>query len=133
MIAVDCAFSGLSAMGDDVQNLVNGSFVWQQIPAESLEQVEGAAYGRYVDGLTEAGWRGDPRQVRLGYACSSALKWGLVLACRIMSMFCDENYTGEGSRFGTLQQQVAMAGCLLAQTLGHAIEARELAAEIGLS
>ena len=90
-------------------------------------------YGRYLEGLADAGWRGDPRQVRLTYACSSALKWGLVLAVRGKSWFLDEDYPSEGIPFGTLEQQVAMLRRLLAQTLGHATEARELAAQIGLS
>jgi hypothetical protein len=35
------------------------------------------AFTGYLEGLREAGWRGDPAQVRLAYCAASALRYGL--------------------------------------------------------
>ena len=42
--------------------------------ARKLDQM---VFDGYVEGLAEAGWHGDPRLVRLGYAASSALCFGI--------------------------------------------------------
>lgn len=77
-VAVDWAFVGVAALGEEVGQLVAGS-VWSgAVAADRARELDRAAFDGYLRGLAEAGWRGDERLVRFGHAASAALRWGLV-------------------------------------------------------
>ena len=85
LVAIDWVFAGLSVMGADVQNLVVSAVAFSQIDAAEIGMLGEVAYDGYLRGIVEAGWRGDERPIRLGYAASSALIWGIVLCGTLMS------------------------------------------------
>jgi hypothetical protein len=43
---------------------------------EDLDELEDVVLAGYVEGLADAGWRGDERLVRLGYTAGIAMRWG---------------------------------------------------------
>lgn len=71
---IDWAFVGDGAIGEDVGNLVPDAAFDHFVGAESLPELEAAVLDAYVDGLTTAGWSGDPRLAELGM-CASAVKY----------------------------------------------------------
>lgn len=73
-VALDWAFSGIGAPGEDIAQLVVVSVLFGRVDLGRLRDLEETVYGAYVRGLRDAGWRDDERQVRLGYAAHAALR-----------------------------------------------------------
>jgi hypothetical protein len=71
--AIDWSFVGLAPAGQEVAILVGGSHIWLDAEPDELASLSKRAFAAYVDGLREAGWRGDERVVRFAYAASLAL------------------------------------------------------------
>ena len=66
VVLLDWAFVGDGAIGEDIGNLVPDAAFDHFISAEALPDLEAAVVAAYTEGLTLAGWRGDPRLVELG-------------------------------------------------------------------
>ena len=77
IVAVDWAYVGIGAVGEDLVSLVHASMVFSEWPISEADRLEVACIESYTEGLNEAGWHGDPHQVRLGYAAGSALIFGI--------------------------------------------------------
>src|SRR6185503_12213108 len=78
-VAIDWSFVGTAPAGQEVAILVGGSHIWLDADPSELGSLSKRAFTAYVDGLHEAGWRGDERVVRFAYAASSALYLAPVL------------------------------------------------------
>jgi hypothetical protein len=76
--AVDWSFVGTAPIGQEVAILVGGSHIWLDAEPDELASLSPRAFGAYVEGLREAGWRGDERVVRFAYAASTALYLALL-------------------------------------------------------
>lgn len=72
-VALDWSFVGTAPAGQEVAILVGGSHIWLDAEPDDLATMSERAFAAYVEGLREAGWRGDERTVRFAYAASSAL------------------------------------------------------------
>jgi hypothetical protein len=77
-VAVDWSFVGTAPVGQEVAILVGGSHIWLDAEPDELASVSPRAFGAYVEGLREAGWRGDERVVRFAYAASTPLYLALL-------------------------------------------------------
>jgi hypothetical protein len=73
MVAIDWSFVGTAPPGQEVAILVGGSHLWLDAEPDDLATMSERAFAAYVEGLREAGWRGDDRVVRFAYAASAAL------------------------------------------------------------
>jgi hypothetical protein len=70
VVAVDWSYLGIAAVGEEIAPLVNGSVAFGAVsPAEELE-LERIVLEGYLEGLHDAGWRGNPDLVRFGYAAT---------------------------------------------------------------
>jgi hypothetical protein len=78
-VAIDWSFVGTAPAGQEAAILVGGSHIWLDADPDELAVLSKRAFAAYVDGLREAGWRGDERVVRFAYAASSALYLAPVL------------------------------------------------------
>jgi hypothetical protein len=79
-VAIDWAFTGVAAVGEEVVNLVVASVLWFQADAAALPDLADRCLEGYVAGLADAGWRGDPRLARAGFVVAAALRYGPLLA-----------------------------------------------------
>jgi hypothetical protein len=70
-LAVDWAFAGRGAIGQELVSLVQASVMFYEIGPDKAQALEDIVFDGYLEGLRDAGWRGDARQVRLGYAAAS--------------------------------------------------------------
>jgi hypothetical protein len=77
VIALDWAFAGIAPLGAELAPLVAASVIYGDAEPEALRDLDALAFDAYLDGLREAGWRGDVRVVRLGFAATVALRYGL--------------------------------------------------------
>jgi hypothetical protein len=79
-VAIDWAFTGIAAVGEELVNLVVASALWFQTPAETLPELADQCLDGYLAGLADAGWRGDPQWARAGFIVAAALRYGPLVA-----------------------------------------------------
>jgi hypothetical protein len=86
--------------------LVLASVAFNEVDFAQAQALEEIVYEGYLEGLPDAGWQGDPRQVRLGYAAAS-----LRLRCgeleRVMGLILDESQHPWAERgFGRSMEEI---------------------------
>jgi hypothetical protein len=79
-VAIDWAFTGVAALGEELVNLVLASVLWFQAEPAALPELADRCLEGYLAGLADAGWRGDPRLARAGFVVAGALRYGPLLA-----------------------------------------------------
>lgn len=70
LVLLDWAFTGDGALGEDLGNYLPDAVLDLFWPAERLPELAEVCVQSFLDGLREAGWRGDPDLVRLAVAAS---------------------------------------------------------------
>jgi hypothetical protein len=74
-IAIDWAFVGHGAVGKELEPLVCRSLQVNEIDLTQAQELVEIVCEGYLDRLRDAGWRGDPRQVRLGFTSAVTLRF----------------------------------------------------------
>jgi len=74
IVAIDWESTGSGAVGADIATLVSGSLRKGDFPAQHTSQLDSVVFDGYLAGLRQAGWTGDARIARSGYATSLALR-----------------------------------------------------------
>ncbi len=64
----------LRAAGEEVGQTLSVASAFFDVEPADLPALDEALFAGYLAGLTDAGWRGDPRRVRLAYAAHAALR-----------------------------------------------------------
>ncbi|HEY3979770.1 MAG TPA: phosphotransferase [Streptosporangiaceae bacterium] len=127
---IDWAFAGLGAIGEDAGNIVPDAVFDHFVPAADMPALDQAVYEGYLAGLRAAGWRDDPRLVRLGM-WSSAVKYDW-LAARTLAQVSQERqyrYGGEGEVDAHFKFRERSRALLF--NAGWARQALDLADELG--
>jgi hypothetical protein len=70
--------------------LVLASVAFDEVDFARAQALEDVVFDGYLEGLRDAGWRGDPRQVRLGYTAAS-LRFRFAELDRTMDAILDES------------------------------------------
>ena len=79
-VAIDWAFTGVGALGEEVAPLVASSVLWfQGAEPDDLPALADRCLAGYTAGLAEAGWRGNPQLAQLGFTIATALRYGPLL------------------------------------------------------
>ena len=74
-LAIDWGYMGIAPVGAELVALVAASMGFWEIPAERVREMERLCFEGYLQGLREAGWKGDPRLVCTGYVVSLMLRY----------------------------------------------------------
>jgi hypothetical protein len=127
-VAIDWAFSGRGALGEELVPLTVGGLVFFEVGLDQAQALEEIAFEGYLQGLREAGWRGDPRQVRLGYAAAASLRYRFNDIGRWLAVILDENLHSvfldiSGRPVEEVMDHMAQVACFTDRLAG---EAREL-------
>ena len=75
LVAVDWAYAGHGAVGEELVPLVLGSLYFFEAESIAPRDLDAACFTGYMAGLREAGWAGDERVVRLGFTAAAALRY----------------------------------------------------------
>ena len=88
-MAVDWAYAGHGAVGEDLEQLVVASLFFFETVGIAPRELDAACFAGYVAGLREAGWAGDERLVRLGFTAAAALRHTVGLLRLVLPVVSD--------------------------------------------
>jgi hypothetical protein len=74
IVAIDWEHAGAYAVGEEVGQTLSIASAFYDLEPGELPVLDQALFASYLDGLRDAGWRGDPQQVRFAYAAHAALR-----------------------------------------------------------
>ena len=77
LIAIDWSFAGLAPVGAELAALIGAAFGLGNFPSSQAKELDQACFEGYLEGLRQAGWQPDPRQIRLGYSVTVVLRYVL--------------------------------------------------------
>jgi hypothetical protein len=77
LVLIDWASIGHGALGEELVPLIVASTLFFEVELLDAQELEGHVFARYLEGLRDVGWRGDPGLVWLGYASAAALRYGV--------------------------------------------------------
>lgn len=126
VVALDWAFVGDGAIGEDLGNHVPDSAFDLFTPAAELAALDQATFRAFVNGLRESGWRGEERVARLG-VCASAVKYSWLLPLMLERAVAEEHASYGGSALADPRHQYRQRGDTLCFLAGWVDEARRLA------
>jgi hypothetical protein len=132
-IALDWAFCGIFPIGNDLADLIGLAAWFCDIDITDIRAVEAAAFAAYENGLRSAGWDGDRRLTRLGYAAAVALRLGACMPGWAAWMLGPERVHRSERLYQRPADAILATWIALADIcLDRADEARELTTELGL-
>jgi hypothetical protein len=101
LVAIDWAYAGHGAVGEDLEQLVMGSLFFGEVEGSTPEEHDAVCFAGYMAGMREAGWAGDKRLVRLGYTAAMSLRHTVGLLRYMAPDFADPaNYPAWEGFFG---------------------------------
>jgi hypothetical protein len=77
VIAIDWGYAGIAPVGTELAALIGVAFGLARFPSSQARELDQACFEGYLEGLRQAGWQPDPRQVRLGYTLTMLLRYVL--------------------------------------------------------
>lgn len=94
-VALDWAFVGLAALGEEIGHLVAWSLLLDAVAVTEAEQLRAVVLEGYQQGLREAGWPGSAveltRAVACGASIAAALRWAFSAANSALRPAFDES------------------------------------------
>jgi hypothetical protein len=73
-VGIDWEHAGYYAVGEEVGQTLSVASAFFDVDPADLPALDEALFAGYLAGLRDAGWRGDPQQVRFAYAAHAALR-----------------------------------------------------------
>jgi hypothetical protein len=89
-VVIDWAFVGRGPLGAELTPLVLMSIALAGVGLDKMQELEEIVFEGYLAGLREAGWQGDPQQVRLGYT-AAAVRFLFPEVGRWLALILDES------------------------------------------
>ena len=76
-VAVDWAMFGYGGVGEEIGITAALALAWLEVDGALARDLDRFIFDSYVEGLADAGWHGDLRLVRFGYAATASLAIGV--------------------------------------------------------
>jgi hypothetical protein len=126
-VVIDWSFVGRGAIGQELVPLALAGVAFSEVDFAHAQALEDIAFEGYLEGLHNAGWRGDPRQVRLGYTAASLRYRFTELDLVIERMFDESQHPFVEQVFGRSMEEIADHWAQVGSLVdGLTDEAREL-------
>jgi hypothetical protein len=77
VILIDWSFAGIASIGEELAPLVGASAWFMDLPPDTFGVTQDIVLDAYIEGLCDAGWRGDPDDIRRGSEIVMVLRYGL--------------------------------------------------------
>jgi hypothetical protein len=77
LVGIDWAMVGTGAVGEEIAPMVGVSLQFMEVDIKYAQELDRRVLEGYLAGLRDAGWQGDARLVRFGYAAATAMMLGL--------------------------------------------------------
>jgi hypothetical protein len=109
-VAIDWAFVGTGAVGQELGPLVASTLEFQEVDIAQAAQLDTMVFEGYLNGLRAAGWHDDPRNVRFAYAAAAPLIFDLGFAALFVDFLTEQDGSVEwieqtvGAPFDELKQ-----------------------------
>jgi len=134
-IAIDWAVVGIGWIGQDIKILIGNDMALRNVSPADARERDRMAFAGYLDGLRDAGWQGDPRDVRLGQILT--VVGGPRAAGMVLELYLDESqHAWFEQSLGSTVTELADWGAKLTRHppqdhwLGWGKEARQLLGEL---
>jgi hypothetical protein len=75
LVLIDWNFAGIAPVGTELAALVGVAFGLAKFPVSQARELDQACFENYLEGLRQAGFQPDPRQVRLCYCLTVTLRY----------------------------------------------------------
>jgi hypothetical protein len=124
-VAVDWAFLGTAAVGEELAPLVCASVAFGDADPERVRELGALAFDGYVAGLRDAGWTGDARLARLGYAAGT-IRYGVAAIALFAVLHPEVAARAERTWGRPIEDIVERFGAVQRYTLDLADEVRQL-------
>lgn len=118
-VLIDWSQSGPGARGEDIANLPFDSVWMGWVAPEHLPALERLVYAGYLEGLRAGGWPGDARQVRLVFALTAGLRFGLMANALLRQVHDPAQHAGLAQRYG---RPFAQTAAWRAAAVGRALD-----------
>jgi hypothetical protein len=115
-VAIDWVGVGIGWIGMEIRALIGSTLEWREVRMSQAKELDEIVFEGYLEGLRDAGWRGDPREARLGLTAEWPLT-GLIILPWGLSTLPDE------SRYAEVEQ---MLGFPFAEWVDHWAETMRL-------
>jgi len=126
-VLIDWADAGSGALGQELAAFIWAPVLSVDLGVAALPALEDLAWSRYLDGLRDVGWTGDPAAVRLGYTADMALRGvHAAWACATVLPDVSMHLRAEVRMGRPIAELVAALAGLLPFLLDRADEARSL-------
>jgi hypothetical protein len=126
-VAIDWAFVGSGAIGEEIEPLVLRSLAFGEVEPGEAHELDRAVFAGYLDGLRDAGWWGDPRQARLGYTAAAAMRFLVTCSQALPPLLDERRHRALEQAFGlSIDEMIARVLMLTAFQFSLLGEAREL-------
>jgi hypothetical protein len=98
--AIDWQIVGTGAVSEELMPLVAISLQFMNVPVSAAPELEANVLAGYLEGLRDAGWHGDERLVRFGYAAATGLFAGVATVGMWQSLSDASGYQSAEGIFG---------------------------------
>jgi hypothetical protein len=75
VIAIDWGYAGIAPLGSELAPLMAAAIGLGGFPASQARELDNACFTAYLEGLHQAGYRPDARQIRLGFTLTLCLRY----------------------------------------------------------
>jgi hypothetical protein len=134
-VAIDWAFVGPGAVGEELVPLIEASIGFMEVDVSNALELQKQVLEGYLAGLSDVGWQGDPRQVRLGYTAAASLRFTVGLLVIVPRILDEQVHPIIEQFFKKPMGEICdyWAELFRQSTSRLPVEARKLAQELGLA
>lgn len=135
IVAIDWGLLGIAPLGQEIAGLTVHTIASLYLPTNQLEELDAYVFDGYLQGLSDGGWKGDPRIVRLGYAARTAIHFSLnhIVRRQEMSFLEEEKRKQTEADTGlSMDEYLHMLATVRRFILDRAEEAQELQSTLHL-
>lgn len=75
LLAIDWGYAGIAPVGTELAPLIGMAFSLAGVSSDQAKKLDQVCFDGYLEGLRQAGWKPDPRQVRTVYALTLLLRY----------------------------------------------------------